>query len=664
VKKSFLALLLWVALAAPASAATPTVEELVRQPSLAGVTLSRSGRYFAATVPVKGRMNLAVIDLEGGTATTLTSFEDFDVINASWVGDDWLVFSLGQANSPTGPGEFDGGGLIVTSRDGKEFRRISPTVREMRRSNQFVPRGLHLFRTLPDNNEEVIAEGNMTDAESLDLYRLNLHTGRYTLLTQGRPARHTADWILDSKMVPRVVTAWEKDTLTFVVYYRKDESSEWAEIARFDRNKGPTFVPLAFESDDRTLQVAFNGGRDTMAIFRYDPAGKKMGDMIAQHPRYDMGADASGDALSGVIMDWKTDRILGYGVDGAKPEVVWIDEKYDALQKSLDAAFPGHVNSFRRTPDGKRLLVRSYSDTSPPRWYLFDEEKRTLERVGAARPWLDGKLVEQRPFFYKTRDGLEIGGYYFLPADYKPGTRLPTIVHIHGGPSVRADYWGSGFGVLEGQLFASRGYAVIVPNFRITPGFGGKIYYSGFGAVGKQMSDDHEDALKWGIAQGFVDPDRVCISGASYGGYATLQALSRSSMWKCGVAGLAVTDWEYQVTTYDGDTAPNEAAVALWKSILGSKDLGSPEVRAISPVYYADRIKQPVFLYAGETDIRVPLTQIKRMNDNLTKAGNAPKEFLIKEREGHGFGRVENNVDLYEKVLKFLDKQIGAGRTL
>src|SRR5262249_43911348 len=158
------------------------------------------------------------------------------------------------------------------------------------------------------------------------------------------------------------------------------------------------------------------------------------------------------------------------------------------------------------------------------------------------------------------------------------------------------------------------------------------IYYAGFGAVGKQMSDDHEDSVKWGIAQGFVDPERVCISGASYGGYATLQALARSSMWKCGIAGLAVTDWEDQGTRYDGATAPSESAQMLWKAILGTRDLGSPEVRAISPVYYPERIKQPVFLYAGETDIRVPISQIKRMNDGLTKAGNAPKEFLVKER--------------------------------
>ena len=283
-----------------------------------------------------------------------------------------------------------------------------------------------------------------------------------------------------------------------------------------------------------------------------------------------------------------------------------------------------------------------------------------MEAIGSSRPWLEGKLVEEHPFVYKTRDGLEITGYYLLPKDYKPGTKLPTIVHVHGGPFARADHWGSGFGYLEGELFASHGYAVIVPNFRVTPGIGSKVYYAGFGTVGRQMSDEHEDALKWGVDQGFVDPKRVCISGASYGGYAALQALVNSNeLWKCAVAGLAVTDYKFQLTTPQGDTLFSEGGVTFWKSVLGDEDLDSRLIRSISPVYNADKIKRPVFLYAGADDIRVPIDQIRDMASGLEKAGNPPKAFVIKANEGHGYGRLENNVDLYDQILKFLDTQIG-----
>ena len=576
-----------------------------------------------------------------------------------WVGDERLVFTLGQLNSPTGPGQFNGGGLFMVSRDGRESRRIAPTVQESRRRNQ-LHRSLEFFRTIPGSDEEIIAVGNMTDAQSEDLYRLNVRTGRYTLLTQGRPASYTSDWLLDSKLVPRVVTAQVKDTLTEVVYYRAGENEPWTEIARYERNKGPTFVPLAFEADDKTLQVASNQGRDTMAVYRYDPAAKKLGEMIAQNPRYDIGADAAGDRVAGVLTSIKDDKIIGYRVDGPKPETIWVDEYYAKIQATLDASLKDRINNFARTPDGKGLLVTSYSDQAPARWYLFDEEKRTLEEIAVSRPWLDGKLVEQRPFLFKTRDGLEIPGYYFLPKDTKPGTRLPTILHIHGGPSARADSWASGFGVQEARIFASRGYAVVVPNFRITPGMGGKLYYNGFGTFGRQMSEDHEDALKWAIDQGFADPQRACISGASYGGYAALQAMVKTpNLFKCAIAGLAPTDMEYQITTLDGDTGYSEAAMKFWKTVLGTEDLGSKQVKEISPVYNADKIKGAVFLYAGQDDIRVPIGQINRMNRALKSAGNPPAAYVVKEKEGHGFGTLENEIDLYTQILKFLDQQIG-----
>jgi dipeptidyl aminopeptidase/acylaminoacyl peptidase len=653
---------LHVAHAQPASnSQIPSLEELFKQPTLADVTLSVSGKYLAATAPNRGRMNLVVIDLETRKGTLLTSFEDFDVIGVRWVEDERLLFSLGQRNSPTGPGNFDGGGLFVINRDGSSSRRLAQTTREMRNSGQTVFRRLAVYRTLPGNTNEIIASGNLTSAESTDLYKLNLNNGRTELLTSGRPANETFAWMLDSKLVPRVVTAGIKDELTSVVYYRKDANSPWEEIARYSRDKGNVFVPLAFESDDRIMQVATNKGRDTMAVFRYDPDKKELGEQIAAHPRYDMGADSQGARVPGAIWSFRENKILGYSVDGDKPEVVWIDEARARTQKTLDASLPDTINGFERTPDGKKFLVSSYSDTKPTRWYMYDEAKKTLEEIGAAAPWLDGKLVQQRPMRYKTRDGLEIPGYLFLPKNYKEGSKLPFVVHIHGGPHVRADSFADGrFGYREAQALASRGYGVLLPNFRVTPGFGQKIYQAGFGAIGRQMSEDHEDATKWAIDAGYADPKRICISGASYGGYASLQALAKTpEMFKCAVAGLAVTDFKYQLTTPDGDSWNNSRGQQIWKAIVGVKSWDEQLVRDISPVNYANKIKGAVFLYAGQDDVRVPIDQINRMDKALKAAGNPAKAYVVKEKEGHGFGRTENNVDLYTQVLKFLDEQIG-----
>ncbi len=641
------------------AAETLTLEEYFKNPALANPIFSRSGKYLAATAPSKGRMNLLVIELATRKGTILTAFEDFDVREVHWVGDDRLVFSLGQANSPTGPGQFEGGGLFVIGRDGDKSRRLAPTVRESKKSGSRY-RSLEYFSSIPGSTDEIIVSGNQTSADSEDLYRLNLNTGRTTLLTSGRPVDLTTTWILDSKLVPRVVVANVKDELTQVVYYRKGDGSPWEEIARYSRNKGDILVPLAFEADDQMLQVASNKGRDTMAVYRYNPNTKTMGDLISSHPRYDMGADSEGQSVSGAIVEPETNKILGYRVDADKPEVFWIDAGREKTQKNIDAVLPDMVNSFRRTPDGKRLLVTSFSDVSPTRWYMLDEEKNTLEEIGAARPWMDGKLVEQRPFRFKTRDGLEIPGYLFLPKGYKAGTKLPTIVHIHGGPSARADTYGSGFGTREGQLFASRGYAVVVPNFRITPGMGNKIYSAGFGTIGRQMSEDHEDALKWAIDQGYTDPKRACISGASYGGYAALQAMVKTpDLFKCAVAGLAVTDLTYQLTSTETDFVSSKPALDFWKAIIGTDDFKSAITRDMSPINHADKIKGAVFLYAGRDDVRVPIDQMYRMDKALKAAGNPAKAFVIKEKEGHGYGKSENNIDLYTQMLQFLEAQIG-----
>jgi len=326
------------------------------------------------------------------------------------------------------------------------------------------------------------------------------------------------------------------------------------------------------------------------------------------------------------------------------------------------ATLPDTVNDFSRTPDGRRLLVSSYSDRRPRRWYLFDEDKRTLEELFVSRPWLGpDQLVEMKPFFYRTRDGLEILAYVFLPRDRKEGEKLPTVIHIHGGPAVRADTWGFGsFGTREGQLLASRGYAVVLPDFRITPGFGAKIFYSGFRQMGRRMQEDIEDVTDWAVKEGIADPDRICLSGASYGGYATLMGLAKTpDKYKCGIAGLAVTDLRMIMTSPVGDIANSEEAVSFWKALAGDPQSDAAEMDAVSPAYLADRIKAPVLMYSGSDDIRVPLEQTQKMRSALESRGKKVR-WIVKSEEGHGYGRLENNVDLYTQVLEFLEQNIGS----
>jgi dipeptidyl aminopeptidase/acylaminoacyl peptidase len=635
------------------------VKDYVRPPEVSSVVLSPNGKYLAVVMPIRDRRNLAVIDIEARTSKVLTGLTSTDVINPRWVGNDRLLFTMGEANTPTGV--INGGGLFMVSRDGKESRTLNQTRKDSRRQ-------ISLLATIPGNDKEVLVEGNLRSGDSSDIYRLDITTGRSVLVTETRPER-TSGYLLDRNRVPRIAFSSVKDSLESIVWYKETPESPWTEIGRSSddprattlKNGEPILVPLAIDNDDRTLLVATARGRDTYAIARFDPKTRQFGETLASHARYDMGVNALGDNVPGLVRKPVTGEIIGYRVEAEKPQTSWTDESYARLQAMVDRSLPGRVNTFQRSEG--RTLIASYSDRVPPEYFLMDEAARKIEMVAASKPWLSEKdLPEQRPFLLKTRDGLEIPSYYFLPTNYQPGQKLPTVVHIHGGPMVRADTFANGYGVFEAQLLASRGYAVIVPNFRITPGFGQKILLAGYGAVGREMSEDHEDAVKWGVAQGFTDPNRVCISGASYGGYATLRALAKTpDLFKCGIAGLSVSDMELQLTSTSGDTAYNVAGQNFWRILLG-EDKKPGSAREVSPVHQADRIKAKVFMYAGSDDIRTPIEQTTRMVDALKKAGNAP-EVMIKKEEAHGFGKLDNRVDLGEKMLDFLAKHIGTGPT-
>jgi dipeptidyl aminopeptidase/acylaminoacyl peptidase len=178
------------------------------------------------------------------------------------------------------------------------------------------------------------------------------------------------------------------------------------------------------------------------------------------------------------------------------------------------------------------------------------------------------------------------------------------------------------------------------------------------------MQEDVEDAVAWTVKQGYADADRVCISGSSYGGYATLMGVAKTpNLYKCGVAGFAVADLEMLITSPAGDIPYNKAGLAFWKVMVGDPAIETDvtAMRAVSPTYLADRIKAPIYLVSGADDYRVPLEHAQKMRAALRKAGKEPK-WMVKENEAHGFGKVQNRVEMYNSVMGFFDEHIGKAK--
>ncbi|MCE2659930.1 MAG: prolyl oligopeptidase family serine peptidase [Rubrivivax sp.] len=645
---------------ASATTAVP-LADFFKRPQYSDMVPSPNGRYLATTSPIHGRQNLVVIDLQERKGVALTNYDNIDVGNIAWANNDYLLFRAIQIGAPSGQDTPRAGGLFSVAMDGSGIYQLVKTASQFARSglagSGFVD--MRLLAPIEGSKTEFLMEAILATDNAYDIYRVDISNGRYRIVTQGRPGDFIQRWMIDSKRVPRIaLAAANESSMEQRVLYRSNAESPWKEIHRFDVTKPPAIVPLAFMKDDKTLIVASNEGRKNFAIFTYDPETQKLGEMLAQHPQYDMGTDPQGDVKPGsILFSRETRELIGLRVDADKPTTVWLDETMARMQATIDATLPGRTNMLRRFGTSNRVLVTSFSDTMPGRYYLFDETKRNLEEVGAVMPWLEGKLAPVRPFMLKTRDGLEIPSYYVLPRDYKPGTPIPTIIHIHGGPMARdvvsGGRYGTGFGVRDAQILASRGYAVVLPNFRITPELGSHIFYAGFGTYGMQMIDDHEDAAQWAIAQGFADPKRMCISGASYGGYAALQSVTRAGTpFTCSISGLPVTDLNFQ--RREADYAASKRAVEFWRRVQGVRDWDDPKVREYSPLFSADKIKVPVWMYVGEEDTRTPPRQARRMADALRDAGNPVKGYFVGKGEGHGYAVEKTNVRKYEEMLAFL----------
>ena len=244
------------------------------------------------------------------------------------------------------------------------------------------------------------------------------------------------------------------------------------------------------------------------------------------------------------------------------------------------------------------------------------------------------------------------------------GKNLPLVVLVHGGPYVRGSTWGWDS---DSQFLASRGYAVLEPAFRGTTGFGQAHFKAGWKQWGLAMQDDIADGARWAIAQGIADPKRICIAGASYGGYATLMGLVRDpDLYQCGINWLGVTDIELM---YTGSWRLASDLGKQWKKhgmplLVGDRVKDAAQLKASSPIEQAARIQRPLLMAYGGADRRVPIYHGTKFRDAVTRT-NKQVEWIEYDEEAHGWSLPKNRVDFWGRVEKFLDRHIGkdAGKT-
>ena len=631
------------ACAAIAAAAPLPVETFFKRPQYGTPVLSPSGRYLAVTTPVNGRLNAAVIDLDDRKAVPITSFTTADVFSITWLNDDRMIVTAGDLQRGTGePPKY--AGTFAVNRDASQPMAITKRLFQKPGTEIGYERGLQVefLREIPDSNE-VLLEVNDRSEDSLDLYRYDTITGQKKLLSFDSPG-NVERWVADFDGVPRAAVSDDLRHDKSALYVRGSAADGWQKIeeAGLGRLKS---IPLVFSPDGKTLYIESRRDGDRVALYEYDVATQKWA-VMAKHPERDIYAR--------FIRQLKERRLFGFRYADDFPGSVWFDADWARMQKSIDTALPDTVNLLQRS--GDRWVVVAYSDRDPGEVYLVDDKTMKMEKLFAYQPDIHpSDMAPTRWVRYKARDGMVIPALLTAPRD-GAGKKLPLVVHIHGGPNVPANRWGYD---PEVQFLASRGYAVLQPQFRGTLGFGWKLESAGFRKWGDEMQDDLEDGVKWAVAQGIADPDRVCFFGASYGGYAALWgSIKNAKLIKCAVDYVGVSSIDYLF-----DNAQTDLSEFAEKSTWMAERIGDPNTerarfKRVNPLDNADKVGVPILLAYGAEDLRVPIVHGTAMRAALDKY-NKPYEWVAYAEEGHGFNKDENRFDFWHRVERFLAKYLG-----
>lgn len=597
------------------------VEDLFRKPERAAVRISPRGDRLAWLAPHDRRLNVHVQDLATGEVRRVTHAQERDVAGFLWVGDDRLLYGQDQGGD-------ENDRLYAVSADGSEPVDLTP----------FEGVKSSIVDELEDVPGFVLIEMNRRDARVFDAFRLDVRTGALELVAENPGNVQT--WVTDH--AGRLRAAVTTDGVNTSVLYRATEQEPFSTVATYDFKESAT--PLGFTFDDARLLVSSNVGRDRRAVCTYDLERGVEAEELFAHPEVD---------VEQVLLSRRRRKVTGFAYHTDRLGYHFVDPLRERIQRAVEAAYPGaDVALVSHTRDETRFVASISGDRQPGSYALVDAGTLTVSQLFDTRPWLrEDDLAPMSALRFAARDGRSIPAYLTLPVG-REARGLPLVLLVHGGPWAR-DVWGF---QPEVQLFANRGAAVLQVNFRGSVGYGRDFFEAGFAQWGKSMQDDLTDGVRHLIGTGVVDASRVGIYGGSYGGYAALAGLTLTpGVYACGISYVGVSN----LFTLIASIPPYwEPMLEMLYEMVGHPERDAERLRAISPVFHADRIRAPLFVIQGANDPRVK----KAESDQIVEAVRArglDVPYMVKDDEGHGFHNEENQFEVYEAIDAFLTRHLG-----
>jgi len=617
------------------------VKDFFKNPEYSGLQLSPNGKYLAVLSPINDRRNIVVMDVDGlKNVRALTGLKDQNIASFFWANNDQLVFTMDSDGN-------EAFSLFVVNRTGRS--KINELVGSSVSSSGI--RSASVIHTLPDDPKHILVQFNSRKVRAPDLYKLPLDSS-WSKKRKKNPkmkmiAKNPGDvssWLVDHDGDVR--GALSLSGLKGKFHYKSKGEKDFRVLKEFNvLDEG--ISPLGFDFDNKTLYVASNVGRDRNAIYTYNPETDKMGEMVYGHDVVDMG---------GPIFSRKQKKLIGVSYFDDYPHIVYFDENIKAQMKSLSDAFPGkRVNIASQSKDEMLQVLLVNDDQDPGNYYLFDKKTNNVRHLLTLMQAIDPEQMSpMKPIKFTSRDGLTIRGYLTLPKA-SVGKKVPLIVNPHGGPFGVRDRWSYNS---EHQFFASRGYATVQVNYRGSGGYGRSFEQAAYGGKwGAEMQNDLTDAVNYLVKEGIADPERVCIYGASYGGYATMAGLTFTpDLYKCGINYVGVTDVGLLFTSMPKHWEPAKELLKVQIGDPKDKEL----MNRMSPLAHVDKIKAPLMIVHGAQDPRVVKQHAYDLREALDDRGIklSDNEWIMKKDEGHGFRKEENRIELYQKMEKFLAKHL------
>jgi dipeptidyl aminopeptidase/acylaminoacyl peptidase len=620
-----------------------SIEKLYMTRQVSGSTWSPDGKTVAFISNLSGRNNLWLVPSDGGWPMQLTVSEERQA-QPTWSPDGkWIAY----ISDYDGDEQWD---IFLVSPKTGQVVNLTNTREVAEENPTWSPDGRYLAYMVKPRTSSVF---------EIDVYD--------TLM---RDVKHLTTDTAKDRM--NVAPIWSADG-TFIVYTQEQSKGTDSNIFVVDVASGQstlltphsgeqTYSANDVSPDGKSVLITSNAGNGYDNVGLLDIASRKIRWLTQDK------WEVSGESFS------SDGKLLTYAANVDGNTDIYL---YDiALGKAHALPLPKGVNYVAGRPspftrDGSRMLYSHMGPTAPGDLWVYDisgqvaKSKTNSTRAGAPAPHDQSSsyqltyslvggvrsedMVEPYLVHYPSRDGKwTISALVYVPYNLPRNGEHPAIVYVHGGPTAQTTNTFNRFV----QYMVNQGYIVIAPNYRGSTGYGREFQQANLFDMGGGDLQDVLAAADWIKQTGYVDPKKLILMGGSYGGYLTMMGVTKApEVWAAGIPIVPFVNWFTEIQ--NEDPVLQQSDLATMGDLVKNKALYEDR----SPINFVDQIRAPLYLLAGGNDPRCPKEEAQQVVDAVKKRGGVV-ELKVYENEGHGFSKVENQIDAYKRVADFLKAHV------